>query len=137
MVLNLKKMEEELDEVLAWLESKRAEISEEKLKEFNKLFTKTDYNNGMPYKYIHGSYEEIIKWVAENFGGQIESDVIPKTEVYSGKITISRATSNVEDDYMNIEIKTEKLRIRCKMSMKDYAFAISGLSMQPLDVEIR
>lgn len=97
----------------------------EKLKEqyYEKFFSEED---------VPIDPEEIWKWFVSN---RLEN--MPKiAEVYAGRITISRATSNVEDDYMNIEIRTEKVKIRCKMTMIDYAFAISGLSMQPIDVDL-
>lgn len=70
----------------------------------------------------------------------LRNDNLPElkpSEVYAGKITISRATSNVEDDYINIEIRADSKRIQCKMSMESYAFAISGLALQPIDVEFK
>ena len=42
-------------------------------------------------------------------------------------ITISRTTSNVEDDYVGIEIFLNRQVIKLKLSMEEYAFLITGL----------
>jgi len=57
------------------------------------------------------------------------------SEGLSGKITISRVTSNTRDeDYMSIEIMYDGKRVKVEMEMKDYGYAVSGLSMQPVKV---
>jgi hypothetical protein len=57
-------------------------------------------------------------------------------KVYSAKITISRATSNFEDDYMNFDIAIGNKHIAMKMNMIDYANTISGLARQPIEIDL-
>lgn len=51
-----------------------------------------------------------------------------------GKMTISKVTSNTENDYINIEIIYGNQTIRGKMSLINYAKMISGLARVPLDL---
>lgn len=52
---------------------------------------------------------------------------------FNGKITISRTASNVESEYISVEIKDadSKRRIKVKLSLKDYALAVTGVSFIP------
>ena len=52
---------------------------------------------------------------------------------FKGKVTVSRTTSNVEPEYISIKIKDadSKKRIKVKLSLENYALAITGTSFIP------
>ena len=53
-----------------------------------------------------------------------------------GKITISRPHNPMlEDDYISIELKCRNETIVIEMELKEYAYAISGLSRQPVKIK--
>ena len=81
------------------------------------------YNNTKPGSCSHGHksvlLEEGMKYYTE------------------GKITISRVQSNVEDDYISVEIKYSGKYLRGRMQLKEYANCISGLARQQILIEIK
>lgn len=54
-----------------------------------------------------------------------------------GKITISRITSNVNEDKIQLDIidtTSSKVVVRVSMSVEDFGYVISGLSRQPCEI---
>jgi len=60
--------------------------------------------------------------------------------VLPGKITISKTSCNLEDDYISISIVDESSHVQfvdVKMSLLDFANAITGLAFNSCDFELR
>lgn len=52
-----------------------------------------------------------------------------------GKITISRVTSNVRDDVVNVTLVYGGKHIVGSMALEDYARCVTGLARQPIVIE--
>lgn len=63
-----------------------------------------------------------------------EKEIMEKPEYEEGRITISRVSCNMEEDYICIDLKhrnERKTTTKIKMNLEDYALLISGLGRVP------
>ena len=106
-------------------------FTEEQKQEIRKFFS-----NEVSVDLFESDLDKLESLIFNNNSIPIEPPVMQKiAKIYPAKITISRATSNVEDDYITMDIAMDKKHIRVRMSMVDYGNAISGLARQPIDIE--
>jgi hypothetical protein len=57
----------------------------------------------------------------------------------SGKLGISRTSSNIGEDYINIEVKDEKSGVRvvtCQVALADFAEAVTGVFGVPMEMKV-
>ena len=52
-----------------------------------------------------------------------------------GRITIGRTTSNMEDDYISVEVILNDQIIKLKMSLEKYALVVTGMGQIRVEVE--
>jgi len=55
--------------------------------------------------------------------------------VEEGRITIGRTTSNMEDDYISVEVILNDQIIKLKMSLEKYALVVTGMGQIRVEVE--
>ena len=51
-----------------------------------------------------------------------------------GKLTIGRTTSNVENDYISIDLILPDRKIRLKLTLEEYGLVISGMGHVPIKI---
>lgn len=60
-----------------------------------------------------------------------------ETEEVEGKLSIVRTTSNARDDYITVELHLEGEVTKAEISLADFAYAVTGMSLVPVKVRKR